>query len=50
LNGAASGNWHGHGLRVIRERAILLGGSLSLAANQDKGTVLTVTLPKPPAA
>lgn len=51
LNGAAGGDWNGHhGLRMIRERAIFLGGSLSLAPNSSQGTVLTVTLPKPPAA
>ena len=33
---------------MIRERAIFLGGSLSLAANDQQGAVLTVTLPKPP--
>jgi signal transduction histidine kinase len=38
----------GHGLRMLRERAIFLGGSLSLAPNAPRGAVLTVTLPTPP--
>lgn len=51
VNGAAGGNWHGgHGLRMLRERAIFLGGSLSLAGNPGGGALLTVTLPKPAAA
>ena len=42
-------DWHQHhGLRMIRERAIFLGGSLSLTANGSQGAALTVTLPKPP--
>ncbi|KQV59825.1 MULTISPECIES: sensor histidine kinase [unclassified Duganella] len=45
----ADGDWHQHhGLRMIRERAIFLGGWLSLAANGKQGAVLSVTLPKPP--
>ena len=41
-------DWHQHhGLRMIRERAIFLGGSLSLTASDGQGAVLTVTLPKP---
>lgn len=45
----AGGEWPGrHGLRMIRERALFLGGSLSLAANHNCGAVMTVTLPKPP--
>ena len=35
-----------HGLRMLRERALYLGGTLSLAAAAPCGTVLTVTLPK----
>ncbi len=51
LDGAAGGHWHGgHGLRMLRERAIFLGGSLSLEPNAGGGTLLTVTLPKPAAA
>ncbi|MGW8391946.1 sensor histidine kinase [Pseudoduganella sp. HUAS MS19] len=45
----ADGDWHQHhGLRMIRERAIFLGGSLVLAANGSQGAALTVTLPKGP--
>ncbi|WP_028103632.1 sensor histidine kinase [Pseudoduganella violaceinigra] len=45
----ADGDWHQHhGLRMIRERAIFLGGSLSLTANGSQGAVLMVSLPKPP--
>jgi len=45
----ADSDWHEHhGLRMIRERAIFLGGSLSLEANGSQGAVLTVSLPKPP--
>jgi signal transduction histidine kinase len=47
----ADSDWHKHhGLRMIRERAIFLGGALTLAANGGQGAVLTVTLPKPPLA
>jgi signal transduction histidine kinase len=35
-----------HGLRVLRERALYLGGGLTVAPAQLRGTVLTVTLPK----
>lgn len=35
-----------HGLRMLRERAMYLGGALTLAAAQQRGAVLTVTLPK----
>ncbi|WP_374586427.1 sensor histidine kinase [Pseudoduganella sp.] len=42
-------HWQGcYGLRMLRERARFLGGSLSLAANGSRGSVLSVTLPKPP--
>ncbi|WP_229499483.1 sensor histidine kinase [Pseudoduganella ginsengisoli] len=41
---------HGkHGLRVLRERAHYLGGTLTFAAGPAGGAVLTVTLPKPAA-
>lgn len=36
-----------HGLRILRERAAYLGGTLTLAAGVGKGAVLTVVLPKP---
>ncbi|CAN7403943.1 histidine kinase [Pseudoduganella sp. LjRoot289] len=36
-----------HGLRVLRERAVYLGGTLTLVAGADGGTTLTVVLPKP---
>ena len=45
--GAAPGQ---HGLRLVRERAACLGGTLTLAAIEGKGSVLTVTLPKPAGA
>lgn len=35
-----------HGLRLLRERARHLGGAMLLRAAQDKGTVLSVTLPR----
>ncbi|XLZ71867.1 histidine kinase [Massilia sp. SR12] len=45
---AADAAWQGcHGLRMLRERALFLGGSLTLAANGSQGSVLTVALPKP---
>jgi signal transduction histidine kinase len=37
---------HCHGLRLLRERALFLGGALSVAPAAPGGTVLTVTLPK----
>ena len=39
-----------HGLRLLRERAAYLGGTLTLAAGTERGAVLTVVLPKPAAA
>ncbi|WP_342119964.1 sensor histidine kinase [Pseudoduganella sp. OTU4001] len=46
---AAGADWPGrHGLRMLRERAVFLGGGLSLTANNGRGVVLAVTLPKPP--
>lgn len=38
------------GLRLVRERARHLGGTLDLAAHPDGGCVLTLILPKTPAA
>jgi signal transduction histidine kinase len=35
-----------HGLRLLRERARALGGTLALAARPEGGAVLTMTLPK----
>ena len=46
-DGAAVGQY---GLRLLRERARLLGGVLTLASHPEGGTVLTVVLPKPAAA
>jgi signal transduction histidine kinase len=35
-----------HGLRLLRERARLLGGSVTLGRGPDGGTALTMVLPK----
>lgn len=35
------------GLRLLRERAAYLGGSLTLLPRPDGGSILTITLPKP---
>jgi signal transduction histidine kinase len=35
-----------HGLRLLRERARVLGGTLTLGAGPEGGTALTMTLPK----
>ncbi|WP_229488008.1 sensor histidine kinase [Pseudoduganella lutea] len=45
-DGAAVGQY---GLRLLRERARLLGGALTLATHPEGGTALTVVLPKPAA-
>lgn len=37
-----------HGLRMLRERARYLGGELTLAPAQQRGALLTVTLPRQP--
>ena len=37
------------GLRTVRERALHLGGRLTLASNAGRGAALTVILPKSPA-
>ncbi len=39
-----------HGLRLLRERARALGGTLTLAARPEGGAALTMTLPKQAAA
>jgi signal transduction histidine kinase len=39
-----------HGLRMLRERAAYLGGSLTVAPGAGGGTVLTLILPQPSAA
>ena len=39
-----------HGLRAVRERAQYLGGTLVVGAAPVRGTLLTVTLPRAPAA
>lgn len=41
---------NGHSLRLLRERARFLGGMLTLTAGAQGGAVLTMTLPKEPAA
>lgn len=50
LNAAPAARSGKHGLRMVRERAVYLGGSLTLSTNPDRGTTLTVVLPKPAAA
>jgi signal transduction histidine kinase len=45
-NAGASGSASAHGLRLLRERAQLLGGSLELSARPEGGTALTLTLPR----
>ena len=52
LNGASPDDAAaGHfGLRTVRERALHLGGSLTLADNAGPGAALTVILPKPAGA
>lgn len=47
LGGAADPAAGKFGLRVMRERALHLGGSLTLHDHSDKGAVLTLILPKP---
>jgi signal transduction histidine kinase len=37
-----------HGLRMLRERAVYLGGTLTLAPASGQGTLLTLTLPRQP--
>ena len=50
-NGVGPGNYDAkaascHGLRLLRERAKYLGGTLSLCAAPESGTALTVVLPR----
>jgi signal transduction histidine kinase len=35
-----------HGLRAVRERAAWLGGTLTISRSKERGTVLTLVLPK----
>jgi signal transduction histidine kinase len=47
LHGAPPATAGKYGLRTVRERALYLGGSLELRSNPDRGSALTVILPKP---
>lgn len=47
LNGVGPDTPGKFGLRVARQRAVHLGGSLTLQPHPERGTILTVTLPKP---
>jgi len=48
-DGAAVSGTDRHGVRMLRERARVLGGSLALTAGPDgKGTALTLVFPKQP--
>jgi signal transduction histidine kinase len=42
----AAGSLSCHGLRMLRERAQLLGGSLTIRPCPEGGTALTLILPK----
>ena len=44
--GASPAQLSRHGLRLLRERALFLGGALHIGAGAGGGTVLTMTLPK----
>lgn len=44
--GAATAPLSRHGLRLLRERAVFLGGTLHIGPGPNGGTVLTMTLPK----
>jgi signal transduction histidine kinase len=46
LPGGAAGEPGGHRLRVLRERARLLGGTLALSTRPEGGAALTLTLPR----
>jgi signal transduction histidine kinase len=43
---APAGSLSCHGLRLLRERARLLGGTLTLGPGPESGTALTLVLPK----
>jgi signal transduction histidine kinase len=43
---AAAGSLHCHGLRLLRERARQLGGTLTIAPGPEGGTALTLVLPR----
>jgi signal transduction histidine kinase len=45
-NGASNPSLSCHGLRLLRERARLLGGTLTLGAGPEGGTALRLVLPK----
>jgi signal transduction histidine kinase len=45
-DGTAFGSLSCHGLRLLRERAHALGGTLTLGPGPDGGTALVMTLPK----
>jgi signal transduction histidine kinase len=47
--GPAGASVGSHGLRLLRERARLLGGTLELSAHPDGGAALTLMLPRVPA-
>ena len=44
--GAASGSMSCHGLRLLRERARQLGGTLTIGPGPEGGTALTLVLPR----
>lgn len=46
-NSHGIGSHDKHGLRILRERAAYLGGTLTLSHGAGRGAVLTVVLPKP---
>jgi len=47
LDGQPADTTGKYGLRVVRERAVYLGGTLTLNTHPDGGSALTVILPKP---
>ena len=42
---AAAASMHCHGLRLLRERARQLGGTLTIRPGPEGGTALTLVLP-----